>query len=200
MAAKKKRCGQLSGKKNAKGGLCGAWPLKGQTVCLAHADADIRASVGFTPDAGNAGGRPRRLKPMEIERNLMERYALAWMRPYWRILGFEVAIDQEDGELYLTESAAGGAKIFGESKEGHVRMSDYDDLGAQMAAAEKLRDRVFGRPKQTTEVTGPGGGKIEVDVTADEVRDAREAFLAAFPGGKVPLAVGGALIPPGSEN
>jgi hypothetical protein len=79
-------------------------------------------------------------------------------------------------------------------------MTDYDDLGAQMAAAEKLRDRVFGRPKQTTEVTGPGGGKIEVDVLADEVKDAREAFLAAFPGGTLPLSIGGALIPPGSDN
>lgn len=137
---------------------------------------------------------------MEIERRLMEEYAIAWMRPYWAILGFDVAIDDETGNLYLAERAGGGAKIYGESKEGDINMTDYDDLGAQMAAAEKLRDRVFGRPKQTTEVSGPGGGKIEVDVSAEEVKDAREAFLASFPGGKVPLAVGGALIPAGSEN
>jgi hypothetical protein len=121
------------------------------------------------------------------------------MRPYWRALGFDVGVD-DDGELYLMELAEGGIKIYGESKEGDINMTDYDDLGGQIAAAEKLRDRVFGRPKQTTEVTGPGGGKIEVDVSADEVKDAREAFLAAFPGGKVPFSVGGALIPSGSDN
>jgi hypothetical protein len=88
MAAKKKRCGQLSGKKNAKGGLCGAWPLRGHLVCLAHADTKIRESAGFVARNGKAG-RPRKLKPMDIERNLMERYVLAWMRPYWRILGFD---------------------------------------------------------------------------------------------------------------
>jgi hypothetical protein len=108
MSAKaKKRCGEPSGKSNAKGILCGAWPLKGQSVCLAHADTKIRESAGFVARNGRQG-RPRKLKPMEIERNLMERYALAWMRPYWRILGFEVAIDEEDGELYLTEREEGG--------------------------------------------------------------------------------------------
>lgn len=137
---------------------------------------------------------------MEIERRLMEEYAIAWMRPYWRILGFEVAIDDETGNLYLTELEEGGAKIYGESKEGDINMTEHDDLGAQMAAAEKLRDRVFGRPKQTTEISGPGGGKIEVDVSRDEVKDAREAFLRSFPEGKVPIAVGGALVPAGSEN
>lgn len=166
---------------------------------MAHADADTRASVGFTPEAGKLGGRPRKVRPMEVERKLMEEYALAWMRPYWRALGFEVCM-AEDGGLYLVEREEGGAKIYGESKEGDINMTEHDDLGAQIAAAEKLRDRVFGRPKQTTEISGPGGGKIEVDVSTEEVKDAREAFLRSFPDGRVPIAVGGALIPSPSEN
>ena len=30
-----------------------------------------------------------------------------------------------------------------------------------IAAAEKLLDRVYGRPKQATEISGPAGGPIE---------------------------------------
>lgn len=90
---------------------------------------------------------------MEIERRLLENYAIAWMRPYWRILGFDIQLDAE-GELTLTERPEGGAKIYGESKEGDINMTEHDDLGAQMAAAERLRDRVFGRPKSTSEFKG----------------------------------------------
>jgi len=173
--------------------------MAGHMVCLSHAPRNVRDSLGFGgPQPGS--GAPRKLKPMEVERRLMEEYAIAWMRPYWAILGFDVAIDEESGNLYLAERADGGAKLYGESKEGVIKMTDHDDLGAQMAAAEKLRDRVFGRPKQTTEVSGPGGGKIELDVSQDEVKDAREAFLASFPTGKVPIAIGGALIPTPLEN
>lgn len=139
--------------KTKAGKPCQAWALHGHMVCLAHADADTRASVGFVPEAGKAGGRPRKVKPMEIEKRLMERYAIAWMKPYWRILGFDVGLDA-DGELYLTELPEGGAKLYGESKEGFIHVSDADDLGAQMAAAEKLRDRVFGRPTSKSEFSG----------------------------------------------
>ncbi len=191
---KKRRCTA----RTQKGEQCRNAALKGHMVCIAHAERKVKEARGFGGPQPNSG-RPKKLKPMDIERDLMQRYVLAWMRPYWRALGFDVGVD-EDGELYLMELAEGGIKIHGESKDGDINMTDYDDLAAQISAAEKLRDRVFGRPKQTTEVSGPGGGKIEVDVTADEVKDAREAFLAAFPGGKVPLAVGGALIPSGSDN
>lgn len=180
-----------------KGQRCGAWAMKGHLVCLGHADQKTRETMRFG-GAQPGAGRPKKLKPMDIEREVMERYVLAWMRPYWRALGFDVGI-ADDGSLYLTELPEGGAKIYGESKEGDINMTEYDDLGAQITAAEKLRDRVFGRPKQTTEISGPGGGKIEVDVTQEAVQDARDAFLASFPQGTAPIPAE-ALLPPGSNN
>ncbi|HEU4735498.1 MAG TPA: hypothetical protein VFS48_00525, partial [Solirubrobacterales bacterium] len=57
--------------KTKTGKPCGAWALKGHLVCLAHADEKTRASVRFG-GAQPGAGRPRKLKPMEVERRLME--------------------------------------------------------------------------------------------------------------------------------
>ncbi|HET7053661.1 MAG TPA: hypothetical protein VFI09_07085 [Solirubrobacterales bacterium] len=135
------------------GAQCRNGALPGQLVCLSHADRKIKKSAGFG-GAQPGSGRPRKLKPAEVEQRLMENYAIAWMRPYWKILGFDVHID-DDGELVLTERPEGGAKLYGTSaKDGTVCVSEHEDLGAQMAAAEKLRDRVFGRPKSMSEFKG----------------------------------------------
>jgi hypothetical protein len=82
----------------------------------------------------------------------MERYELAIQRPYWRTLGYDVKIG-DNGDPELVELPEGGAKLFGESKDGDICVSDADDLGAMIAAAEKLQDRVYGRPRQRNEVT-----------------------------------------------
>jgi len=121
--------------------------------CRGH-DPDLPRKTQLTAeDRAKGGAATRKVKPMEIEKRLLENYAIAWMRPYWRILGFDVHLD-DDGELALTELPEGGAKLHGESRDGVVRVSDHDDLAAQMAAAEKLRDRVFGRPTSRSQFEG----------------------------------------------
>ncbi len=135
------------------GDPCKGNPLKNSDYCLAHADEETRASVGFGgARAGAMGGRPRKPTPSEIQRQLMERYELAVQRPYWRTLGYDVKIG-EDGDPELVELPEGGAKLFGESKDGFINVSSFDDLGAMIADAEKLQDRVYGRPRQRNEVT-----------------------------------------------
>lgn len=133
------------------GSPCKAAVLKDSDTCLAHADAITRESVGFIAANGKAGRKPNP-KPSEIKQQLMERYKLVVQRPYWRTLGYDVKID-DDGEPYLEELEDGGAKLFGVSKDGEVCVSDAEDLGAQIAAAEKLEDRVYGKPKSSSEVT-----------------------------------------------
>lgn len=134
---------------------------------------------------------------MEIEKQLLEENAVAWMNPYWQALGFELVITDDGPKLQELED--GGAMIYGESKDGDINMTSHPDLGARINAAEKLRDRVFGRPRQTTEITGPGGGKIEVDVASSAVEDARAAFLASFPNGVAGVDPA-AMLPAGSNN
>jgi hypothetical protein len=138
---------------------CGANPLKPGTViegvtvsgqwCRQH-DLDLPDSArigGATPGAG----RKPKPTPTEIARNLVEKYELALQRPYWLALGYDVRIGEDGPEL--VERADGGAKLFGESKDGEIRVSSHEDLGAMIAAAEKLWDRVYGKARQRNEVT-----------------------------------------------
>lgn len=110
-------------------------------------------------------------KTTEILRELVEENALALVRPHFLVLGYDVVI--EDGRPVLVQLENGGAKLYGTSKEGNVRVSDHDDLGAMVEAVEKLMNRVFGRPKQATEISGPEGGPVEmveVPVTMERSR------------------------------
>lgn len=168
---------------------CGANPLKPGTViqgvavsgdwCWTH-DEDLPASAKLdrTRTREQMGGRPKKPTPTEIERRLIEENVVAWQRPYWRTLGYDL-VAGEDGP-YLVEIKGGGAKLFGESKDGYINVSSHDDLGAMIAASEKLRDRVYGRPKQSSEVTVITQDAIDVAIErmerelASNDRDRRE--------------------------
>lgn len=146
---------------------CGANALKpgtliqGVTVtgkwCRQH-DEDLPSSakIHASRTREQMGGRPPLPKPTEVARRLIEENVTAILRPHFLALGIEL---HQDG---TTTRLDGGAMLFGESKDGVVVASAYEDLGAQIAAAEKLLDRVYGRPKQQTEITGEGGGPVEI--------------------------------------
>lgn len=155
--------------------LCGATPLRAGTViegvtvkgkhCRAH-DPDLPDSARFgshaqAREAAKLGGRPPNPKPSEVMRRLVEEHVETVIAPHFRTLGYKVERN-EAGELTIIADPNGGAKIYGESKEGDINVTDHDDLGAHIAAAEKLLDRVYGRPKQSTELTGAEGGPVEV--------------------------------------
>jgi hypothetical protein len=169
--------------KTKKGTRCKAHPLKGTDHCLAHSDADTRASVGFTPEAGHLGGRPPLPRPTETARRLIEANQAAVLRPHFRVLGYDV-VETPDG-LELAALDGGGAKVYGtEQRTGRVVVSEYDDLGAHVTASEKLQDRVYGRPKQATEITGPEGGPVQFEtdlskLSADELRAFRTLLAKA---------------------
>lgn len=156
--------------KNKNGQPCKSNPLKSNTViegvtvtgkwCRTH-DPNLPDSARLQgPQPG--AGRPPKPKPSELERRVVEEHFEKLMRPYWKALGYDVVV-AADGEIALVELPQGGAKLYGtSSKDGYVNVSDHDDLGAMIAASEKLRDRVFGRPKQQVEASGPGGGPIQI--------------------------------------
>ncbi len=80
----------------------------------------------------------------------------AVLRPHFKALGLHLADD-----LTVTPLER-GAILTGQSKDGTVVASTIEDLAAQMEAAEKLLDRIYGRPKQSTE--------LAVDLTLDDKR------------------------------
>lgn len=166
-----------------KGTACKAHPLKGKRTCLAHADAETRESVGFVADNGK-GGRPALPRPTETARRLIEANQAAVLRPHFRVLGYDVVETDEGLELQSIEG--GGAKLHGTNqRSGQIIVSDHDDLGAHVVASEKLQDRVYGRPKQATELTGPEGGPVQVagadlsGLSADDLRVLRELLAKA---------------------
>lgn len=88
------------------------------------------------------------------------------LRPHFAVLGHDVEVGEEG--IALVPLEGGGAKLFGESREGVIKMSSYPDLGAQIAAADKLLDRVYGRPKQVSE------SKVDVHVKDQMDREIEE--------------------------
>jgi hypothetical protein len=140
---------------NKAGRPCGSPPLRGGDFCLAH-DEVSRDSVRFGgPQPGS--GRPRVPRSTALQRELVERHAVAVVRPYVRALGLDI---DEDGNV---TQLARGAIVVGRDKEGGVHASTIEDLGAQIAAAEALLNRVHGKPRQALEHTGADGGPIELD-------------------------------------
>jgi len=166
MAKKKKRACHA---KNLQGKPCGAVPLKPGTViegvtvtgkwCRQH-DKDLPDKARIGGEQPGAG-RPPKPKPTEVMRQLVENHVQVVMAPHFRTLGYDVIRNEETGQLELVELPEGGAKLHGTSaRSGRIQVSEHDDLGAHIAAAERLLDRVYGRPKQATEITGADGGPV----------------------------------------
>jgi hypothetical protein len=170
-AKAKRRCQETT----KAGTPCGASPLRpGKVIegvkvsgkfCFSH-EANLPDSIRFgsraqAKEAAKLAGRPPKPKPSEIMRKLVEDHVESVIAPHFRTLGYKLERN-EAGELTIVEDPDGGAKIYGESKEGYINVTDHDDLSAHIAAAEKLLDRVYGRPKQATELTGAEGGPVEI--------------------------------------
>ena len=168
----RRRC---QGKRKADGEPCGAVPVRqGTTIagvalsgdyCRRH-DPDLPEWARFgSPTqaraAGMLGGRPPMPKPSDIARQLIERHVYMVLRPHFRTIGLDL---NDDGSVTRLDC---GAVVTGESKDGDVIASDIEDLGAQIAAAEKLLDRVYGRPRQALEHTGPDGEAISTSIILD---------------------------------
>jgi hypothetical protein len=165
--------------KTKKGKPCRATPRQDTGLCNAHSPKEVQESAGFGgPQPG--AGRPRTPRPSEIARQIVERNQVVLLRPYFRTLGYELHDDWT-----LTPLEGGGAikYVWAGPDAPAVAMLD---LGAQMEAAEKLQNRIYGRPRQQLEHTGEGGGPVEhtvdglgprIDLTDPEQRKAFHDLL-----------------------
>lgn len=136
---------------------CKSFPLRDSDYCLSHSEAKVRESVGFVADNGKAG-RPRKPRAVDVMRERVEAKIDEVLAPYFDTL--------EKAMLHATS-------------DGEVKLSEHPDLGARVAAAEKLLDRVYGKPMQTTALTGSDGGAVRVeDVFLDpKVREGLHAVV-----------------------
>lgn len=147
---------------NLQGKPCGANPLKAGTVidgtkakgkhCRAH-DPDLPETAriqGAQPGAG----RPKNPRVVDVMRDRVERKIEQVLGPYFDAL--------EGAVVHATF-------------EGEVIPSAHPDLGARIAAAEKLLDRVYGKPGQAIELTGKDGGPVEINEHAFDDPKVRKA-------------------------
>jgi hypothetical protein len=143
--------------KTRAGNPCRAWPLEGGKLCLAH-DVKARDSVRFS-GAQPGAGRPAKVKASDLQRQLVEQNILVLWEPHFATLGYRIVFGPEGPEL--ERLAEGGAMLHGTSQRtGEIVMSEYPDVGARQAAAERLLNRVLGTPRQSMAVSGADGGPI----------------------------------------
>jgi hypothetical protein len=149
-------------KGNTKAGKrCKARPLRGRNHCSAH-DPDTPRSNRFgSPEqaatAGAAGGRPKKPRATEILRDRVENDVDRWVQPFEEALAAEAPV------------------VVGTGK--HATLEMVTDHGTRMRAAIAVLDRVYGRPKQATEISGPDGNPIEITWDLGALSDEELAAL-----------------------
>ena len=138
----------------------------GNGFCIAHASRKVKVSQGFGGPQKDSG-RPRKPRVVDVLLERVEEKVEAIIAPY---------MDAVEGACLFT------------NYEGEVHVSIHPDLGARIAAAEKLLDRVYGKPKQRTELTGGDGDPVQMEVigaailgdkkTRKRLADARRSVAA----------------------
>lgn len=115
--------------------------------CVHHDPAITREETDAFILHGSANKPlPRKITPGELAHILVQRSPGALLEPYLKALGLEIT---EDGGLEKTRK---GLRIHGFSRGGEVVRSPYEDLVAQVNVAEKLYDRVYGKPRQAVDL------------------------------------------------
>jgi hypothetical protein len=134
---------------NKAGKPCGAVPQKGKDWCRAH-DPDLSGKDRFgSPEqaaTANPAGRPRIPKVIELLSQRAEAEAD-------RIVG--TLLEQLDAERGV---------VVGNGPDAYV--DSVPDAPARLRAVAEILDRVAGKPRQTTELSGPEGGPVAL-VAAD---------------------------------
>ncbi len=171
---------QCKGEK-ASGGPCTRSPLRAagaakvglpeedQDYCASHhpllTGSDRFGSSSQASEAGKLGGRPKQPTATEV-----------YAAELHRRVGDHV--EELVGRLVTIALDAERTVVVGTGPNARTEIAP--DQGLQLAALRELNDRILGRPKQQTEVTGAGGGPVElVEIPNTDEYRARVAALAA---------------------
>lgn len=157
--AKKRTC---SGK-TKRGTRCKSTAVLENGKCMAHQSKEVQESRGFGGSQPGAGS-PRRPRATEVLRERVEEQIDAVLKPLFDGLGADKAI-----------VVSGGVK-----EPGWVEY--VPDMPTRLRAAADVLDRVYGKPKQTTEIAGPDGGPVRVEVPHTAERAASVARILAGAG------------------
>lgn len=135
-------------------------------TCFAHLPPKVRKMFG-APEfggkvPGTGGARLRKTTVPEALQQMVEQELSTWIKPYFDSLNAMKPIVVGNGR--------------------HARIEHVPDMRARTQAAEAVLDRLYGKAKQQTELTGAGGGPVEVTVPNDRERQVEVAQILAAAG------------------
>lgn len=171
-----------------KGGPCGAYPMA-NGFCISHQSLERREKLGHGNVNGHQAKKRDPLTAPLMMRRILEANAMAVLYPYLRAMGLKAMRHKPTGEIVIVPTPETRAKLYGISKDGEVKMSQYEDLAAMMAVAEKMMDRVYGRPKQAISLAGePDSAPVQVSVSGSTERALEVAQILVSTGAVSPAS------------
>lgn len=132
--------------------------------CFAHIPSEYREKWGLPTFGGpqpNAG-RPRVPKLTEMMREIVEQEAMEHLLPLFNALQAQKPVVVGNGRF--------------------ARVEMFSDHRTQLAAFAELMDRIYGKSKQVTELTGADGGPVSIEVPTDQERESEVARILAESG------------------
>jgi hypothetical protein len=145
-------------------------------TCFAHLPEDLRAKLEIKNLQPKTPGRPPRPRVVDVMKEQIEQEIAEYMAPY------------REGLMAMKQVVVGNGA--------HARMIEVPDHRTRMMATEALMDRVYGKPKQTTDqnvqISAP-----DVEVPTDREREMAVAKILAESGAIGAMA---AKTNPASQN
>lgn len=158
-------CKATVSKGSREGEVCGK-PLWGDTEkCWGHQPKEVKEAKGFG-GAQEGSGRPRRPREIELYQEVANEF-------------------QEEIRQALRDGlTAKRAVVVGNGSDAHTE--EVDDIPTRLKTVDMIADRLHGKPRQSTEISGPQGQPIAATVITDsDVAEAARDVLrrAASSGG-----------------
>jgi hypothetical protein len=188
--AGKAHCTQIK----SNGDSCFGWRSYGTEHCRWHMTEAELQMAGLEPAARVGSYTPLLgintvLTPTQQYRRVLEKAFAVMINKKLNVFGLRLVGFDPAGDPILEEVRSGGVKIYGESKDGDIIMTMFDDLGTMNKVFEEMMDRTFGKARQALQIEG-GTKPIEIKPVRSGERAREVAGLLDQYG----------IIPPGSGS
>lgn len=114
--------------------------MKDRKTCVGHLDKEEKEELGFG-GSQEGSGRPKNPRVIDSLRDRVEQMTNDIVQVY---------VDAAQATLTVMKV-----------HQGEIKVVEVPDHAMRLKAVEALNDRVYGKPKQVSEITGPEGGPIE---------------------------------------
>lgn len=148
------------------GDRCGSWAAYGTPRCRWHMDEEEKIAAGLAPARP---GEARQLvhvsdvlTPMQQFARATEKSMAVIIEQYLTAMGLQLDGFDPLGDPIISVVENGGLKLHGESKDGDIIMTNFDNIIGRIEIAEKMINRVWGKPRQSMVIEG-GAKPIKIE-------------------------------------